>query len=138
MANLIILDACSLLAFIYNEDGADVVKDILKQAEVGDSIVIISKVNLYEVYYDLVRSLGKQQAEEFYDTFQKLPIEVINGISDDVLREGSRVKTTYKMSLADSIALGEAIIRNASVLTADHHEFNTVEQNENIKFIWIR
>ncbi|MCL2250012.1 MAG: PIN domain-containing protein [Oscillospiraceae bacterium] len=138
MADVIIMDACSLLAFIYNEDGADIVKGILKQAEVGDSVALINKVNLYEVYYDLERSSGKQQAEEFYDTFLKLPIEVINGISDEVMREASRMKATYRMSLADSIALGEALTRNAAVLTADHHEFGIVEQNESIAFIWIR
>jgi PIN domain nuclease of toxin-antitoxin system len=138
MTDVIILDACSLLAFIYNEDGADVVTDILKQAEDSDLVVLINKVNLYEVYYDLVRSSGKEQAEEFYDIFQKLPIEVINSISDEVMREGSYLKKAYRMSLADSIALGEALARNAAVLTADHHEFDPVEQNERIKFIWIR
>ena len=42
------------------------------------------------------------------------------------------------LSLADSLALAETKINNASLLTADHHEFDIVEQKENISFCWLR
>lgn len=42
------------------------------------------------------------------------------------------------MSVADSIALGEAITRNAYLSTCDHHEFDIVEKQEHIRFDWIR
>jgi len=53
-------------------------------------------------------------------------------------REARRLKIKYKMSVADSIALGEASILGASILTSDHREFDPVEQSETIKFTWIR
>ena len=69
---------------------------------------------------------------------QRLPITIINGISDNVFHEAGRIKTQYRMSLADSIALGETSMMGASILTTDHHEFDIVEKNENIKFTWLR
>ncbi|GHV10410.1 hypothetical protein FACS1894217_15860 [Clostridia bacterium] len=48
------------------------------------------------------------------------------------------MKATYKMSLADSIVLAEAAVNGGAVLTADHHEFDVVEQNEKLEFAWLR
>jgi len=93
---------------------------------------------LFEVYYDIMRSKGLEQAEECYEVALKLPINVIDGISDLVFREAGRIKTNYKMSIADSIALGEASILDAAILTSDHREFDIVERKEKIKFMWIR
>jgi PIN domain nuclease of toxin-antitoxin system len=38
----------------------------------------------------------------------------------------------------NSIVLGIASANNYRLLTADHHEFDTIEQNENIAFEWVR
>jgi hypothetical protein len=48
------------------------------------------------------------------------------------------LKTSYKISLADSVAFAEASIYGGSLVTADHHEFDSVEKGENINFVWIR
>ena len=138
MADKYVLDACALLAFFYREDGFGIVKSVLEQADAGDVEIYINKFNLYEVYYDIIRSKGLQQAEDCYAIVLKLPIKIIDGISDPVFREAGRIKTKYKMSIADSIALGETSVLGASILTSDHHEFDPVEQNEGIKFVWIR
>jgi len=133
-----VLDACALFAFIYKETGFDAVRSILKQAADGDADVFMNKLNLFEVFYGIRRAEGLQTAEGVYSTIMKLPIQIINGISDEVFLEASRIKSSYKMSLADSIALGETSMMDASLITADHHEFDVVEQGENIKFTWIR
>jgi predicted nucleic acid-binding protein len=55
------------------------------------------------------------------------------------LKEAARFKTTYKISIADSIALAETSVSGGTIITADHHEMDIVEQNEhNLKFLWIR
>ena len=133
-----VLDACALFAFIYKEPGFDVVAPILKQAKNNEVDVYMNKLNLFEVFYGIRREEGLEDAEHAYNTVRKLPITIINGISDEVFLEASRVKSTYKMSLADSIALGEASTMDASLITSDHHEFDIVEKNEKIKFKWVR
>ena len=67
----------------------------------------------------------------------KIIVRIINGISGPVLRKAGLIKTQYRISLADSIALGEAYIIGATILTSDHYEFDIVEKNEDIKFLWI-
>ena len=54
------------------------------------------------------------------------------------MRNAGVLKSKYKMSLAASFALSTAIYKQAEIVTADHHEFNIVEQSENIKFFWLR
>ena len=133
-----VLDACALLALIYKEPGDELVKSILTQAKMSDVVVYMNKLNLYEVYYDVVRSEGLQKAESVYSMVLKSPIEIIDGISDIVLRQSAQFKARYKMSLADSIALGQAFVLGASIITSDHHEFDIPEKNEDIIFTWIR
>jgi predicted nucleic acid-binding protein len=52
--------------------------------------------------------------------------------------QAGRLKATYKISLADSIALAQAIVVNGSLLTCDHHEFDAIEGKESLNFHWIR
>ena len=133
-----ILDACGLIAFIYNEPGAEIVKHILKEAANGNTKVYMNKLNFFEVFYGIRREEGLNIATSVYDTVLKLPIEIIASISDEVFFEASRIKSAYPMSLADSIALGEASTSNASLITSDHHEFDIVAEKENIQFTWVR
>ena len=52
--------------------------------------------------------------------------------------KAGNLKRRYKMSLADSIGLGETIIYNGTFVTADHHELDIVDKKEDISFTWIR
>ena len=63
---------------------------------------------------------------------------IIGEFTDKIFLEAGRLKATYRISLADSIALAEAIVSDGILLTADHHEFDLIETSEEIKFLWIR
>jgi PIN domain nuclease of toxin-antitoxin system len=52
--------------------------------------------------------------------------------------EAAHYKNTYKVSLADSIALGLARLHKAHLVTSDHHEFDPIEAAADAKFLWIR
>ena len=55
-----------------------------------------------------------------------------------IFMEAGRLKASYKISLADSIALAQAFVVDGELITADHHEFDVIEGKENITFQWIR
>ena len=133
-----VLDACALIAFLTGESGGEKVKTILAQAVNNKSTVRMSKLNLLEVYYHTWRAHGKEAADTMLGTVRKSPIEIIAEISDAVLVEAGRLKTIYKLSLADTIAVAEASVSGCSVVTADHHEFDALEKQEPIPFFWIR
>ena len=136
--NRYVLDACALLALLRNEPGADKVAAVLNAANNGKAKVVMHKANLLEVYYDLFRSHGKEKADLILFEIIKRPIEVNAEITYRIFEEAGRLKASYKISFADSFALAQAIASGGELLTADHHEFDAIENKENIRFHWIR
>jgi len=133
-----ILDACALIALLRNEPGADKVAAAFNAANSGEAKIIMHKVNLLEVFYDIYRSLGRAKAELILSEIKKRPVEINAEITDEIFNEAGRLKSSYKISLADSIALAQTIALDGEILTADHHEFDAIEGRENIRFLWIR
>jgi predicted nucleic acid-binding protein len=138
MSKTYVFDACALLALINNEPGADRVETVLREALSGNADIYMNKINVYEVYYGIRRVEGEQKADETYRRIQKQPINIIDTFGDDVFIEAAKLKAKYRISLADSIVLGEAVVRTATILSSDHHELDMIEQQEGIKFDWIR
>jgi len=133
-----VLDACALLAILKKEPGADKVISVLEAADKGTDSITINKINLLEVYYKVYRIQGKERANHIISEVKKRRLEINQEISDALFKEAGRLKATYKISFADSIALAQALILKAELVTADHHEFDTIEKNEPIRFLWIR
>lgn len=138
MNDVFVMDACALIAVLASETGADVVRGVIDKAAAGSATVVINKLNLLEVYYDVYRKYGVRAANEFVETVKNSPIRVQAGLSDEVFAEAGRLKATYKISLADSVALAEAMTSCGMLLTSDHHEFDAIEAAEKIKLFWIR
>jgi len=133
-----ILDACALLAFLRNEPGADIVATVINSANNDEAGIIMHKMNLLEVFYDLYRTIGKEKAVEIVTKIKKHPITINAEITDEIFYEAGRLKALYKISLADSFALAQALVFNGELLTSDHHEFDSIERLEPIIFRWIR
>ena len=138
MSKIYVLDACSIIALLMNEDGADVVDNILVQAREKTCTIYMNKLNLLEVYYGFYRSDGQKEAEKHIDSIKASSITIIDELTDNVFAQAGRLKASYKISFADSIVLAEGITKGAIVVSSDHHEFDIIEQSENIKFLWIR
>ena len=133
-----ILDACALVAFLHKETGWENVKSVLISAYEKNAIIHMHIFNLLEVYYDMYRSIGKENADEKLKMIKRLPIYFNSNLSDNIFTEAGRLKATYKISLADSIVLAQTIVINGTILTCDHHEFDSIEGKESIKFLWLR
>ena len=87
MVNKYVLDACALMAFVCDEKGANIIEDVLSEANDGTSIVYMNKLNFFEVYYNIRRAEGDQKSEDFYNTVLKLPVTIISDFSDEVFHE---------------------------------------------------
>ena len=136
--NRYVLDACALLALLRNEPGADKVAAAINAANIGEAEIVMHKVNLLEVYYDLYRSIGKEKADIILSEIRKRPIIINAEVTDNIFVEAGRMKASYKISLADSFALAQALVLGSELLTTDHHEFNLIESKEDIHFHWVR
>jgi predicted nucleic acid-binding protein len=140
MSEVYILDACALVAALTNEKGADVVRDVFQKAIDGEANIYMNKTNLLEVYYGIYREYGKQAADDLFNEIKNSPVIINSNLTDALFEEAGRLKASYKISLADSIALAEASVSGGLLVTSDHHEFDVIEQSdaESIKFHWIR
>jgi predicted nucleic acid-binding protein len=138
MNNLFVLDACSLIALLSDEDGADVVKDLLQKAVNSEITIIMHSVNFLESYYYIYKRYNEKTALVLLKSIKIAPVKIVPEITDDILIRAGRLKSVYKMSLADSIGLATATINNGYFVTADHHELEVVQEKENINIIWIR
>jgi len=133
-----VLDACALIALLNREHGCEEINHLLLKAELEEISVCINIVNLLEVYYDRINISNLERANIFLETIYNSSIEILEWQNKEIVKNAGILKANYKMSLADSFALSTAIYRQATIITADHHEFDKVEQNENISFLWIR
>jgi len=97
-----------------------------------------SVLNLLEVYYDDYRIHGKESADNVMDTIKVSQTQIVSEITQDIFSEAGRLKASYKISLADSFALAQAIVSKGIFLTTDHHEFDVIEGKEPIRFLWVR
>jgi len=128
-----ILDSFALLAYFQAEAGGAKVKDILKQAKMGDVATSLSLINLGEVIYITGRKLSKDKAKEILLDIFLLPIQLAEVTMDRVLA-AAQVKAQYPISYADAFAVALAQELNATIVTGDS-EFKRVESI--VKLSWL-
>jgi predicted nucleic acid-binding protein len=134
-----VLDACALIAYFAKEKGTENVKNILRDAIDDENVTIfMNSTNLLEVYYKIIKVYDIKKANEMLEIVKKLPIKIISELRDNVFRKAGYLKSSYKMSLADAIAVAETIMNNGSLVTADHHEIEPIEKDEKINVTWFR
>lgn len=131
----IVLDACALIAFLNDEPGAEIVTAILEDSP----SIEMSAVNLLEIAYDAVRRSGSSHSiNEILEVVNQLPIKIHWKIDNEVFHHAAVLKSSYRISLADAVALALAKSLDAPVASSDHHEFDPLEANGTSRFIWIR
>ena len=132
-----VFDACALIALLNEEDGADVVSDLLMKAEAGTDRLFISSIQVLEVYYDRIYIMGLEYANTFLESLSSSPVVVLPEISSDIIREAGRFKTSYSMSLADAVAAATAKSLSAVLVTKDR-EIKAAEEAGEFSVLWLK
>jgi ribonuclease VapC len=122
-----VLDSWALIAFLEDEPAANDVEKLLQQATQGKQKLLMSVLNWGEVYYNTMREVSQEAAEQQAQEIAALPIDVI-GVGDDLTlaRQAAIFKARHKMSYADCFAAALAKERNAQLVTGDR-EFKAVQ-----------
>jgi ribonuclease VapC len=131
-----VLDSCALIAFFEDEPAADDVEKLLQQATEGKQKLLMSVVNWGEVYYNTMRAVSQEAAEQKAQEIAALPIDII-GVGDDLTlaKQAAIFKATHRMSYADCFAAALAKQENAELVTGDR-EFKAVEKE--IQIGWLK
>ena len=131
-----VLDACALIAFLNDEPEADTVADLLKKVEDGVDRLYINSIQVLEIYYDRIYIIGREYADIFLESLYASPLIILPEISNDIIREAGRVKTSYSISLADSIAAATTINLGAVLVTKDD-EIKKLEDAGEFSILWL-
>jgi len=120
-----LLDSFAVLAWVQDEPGADRVEVLLTQAHRRKTPLLLSVINLGEVYYRLARQHGHRLAQEVMRQLEVLPLQFYP--CDQVLAlEAAKIKADYPMAYADAFAVAVALREHAAVVTGNP-EFRQVE-----------
>ena len=119
------LDACAMIAYLKDEDGAEVVEGYLAGDE-GQCMA--HAVNVCEVYYDYFRTEGEDAARLALETVKGDGLVVREDMDESFWTEIGRYKATHKVSLADCFAIALANRNETKVATSDHHEFDPIAE----------
>lgn len=123
---LYVLDACAVIAFLQREPGAEVVAAILKNPR---SRCLIHAISACEVFYDLYRRSGEEDASALEEILAVAGIEMVEIMSSTLWRTAGKLKAEWRrVSLADCLVLALAQIERGTVLTSDHHELDPIAQ----------
>jgi predicted nucleic acid-binding protein len=115
-----VLDSSALLAYLYDEEGADQTEEIVFSGEA----VLIPFAALMEVEYKVLQEMPWRLPESLA-TLKSWPVQIVE--SDPEWRSvAASVKATGKVSFADSWMAGLTLLRDA-VLVHKDPEFDAID-----------
>jgi ribonuclease VapC len=131
-----VLDSWALIAFLEDEPAAEAVEKLLAQAAAEKHRLLLSVVNWGEIYYNTMREVSQEAAEQQARAIATLPIDIV-GVGYDLAlaRQAAIYKASFRMSYADCLAAALAKLKNAELLTGDP-EFKALEKE--IKINWLK
>jgi len=129
-----VLDSFAVIAFLQDEEGADKVEEILKEAERGKIKLYMHVLNLGEVYYNVFKGEGENLANSVWAKVKNYPVEFIDDLSESFLLSAAWIKGTYPISYADAFAVATSIEKEAVLITGDP-DFKLLERDGKIKVL---
>ena len=128
-----ILDASALVAYLWKQSGYEKVQNFLTKATDDEKRLLMTTVNLGEVYYLLLRDHGPEDADRILKVIETLPIDFVD-VDMKLVKQAAIYKATKKLPYADCFAAALAKVHKGEIVTGDK-EFKTIE-NE-VKVIWV-
>lgn len=128
-----VLDSWAIMAFLGDEPAAEIMERIILSSQEGGSELIMSTVNLGEVWYNLARVSSDMRADEATQQIRRLGIIIVD-VDWELTRRAAVYKARNRMAYADCFAAALAKQRKAELVTGDK-EFKQVE--DEIKILWL-
>jgi ribonuclease VapC len=133
MRDVKVLDSYALIAFFEDVRGAGQVYDLLIRAEESGEKLLMSVINLGEVWYSIARAYSEAAAEEKLREIGGMSIEIMN-VDWNLTRRAASFKVRGKLAYADCFAAALASERKAQFVTGAP-EFHSLE--DEVEIFWI-
>jgi len=119
MSKQYVLDSWALLALLQGEEPAAArVKQILLEGERQQATLLISIVNLGEVYYRVGRRSSRAAAVDTLNQIRSLSLTIVSA-SDEMVLAAADLKLDYTISYADAFAAALADRMGATLVSGD-------------------
>jgi predicted nucleic acid-binding protein len=128
-----VLDSYALMAFFEDEPGADLVRNLLLKAEESDLKLLMSVVNLGEVWYSIARTTSPETADQYIHEIQGMAIDIVDA-DWGLTHQAAVFKANGNIAYGDCFAAALAKSHQAELITGDR-EFKTLE--DEIKISWL-
>jgi predicted nucleic acid-binding protein len=129
-----VLDSWAMLAFFQNEPSAGRVEKIINEAHASGADLMMSVVNVGEIWYSIARTHSPKQADSIIAELRTLRIAFID-VDWDLTQQAAVFKTKGKIAYADCFAAAVAKKFKADLVTGDP-ELKQVESNE-VGILWV-
>ncbi len=114
-----VLDAWAILALLQGEEpAATQVKQLLEEAQTGQTALFISIINLGEVYYRIGKIRGESEAHQTLSQITALNLSMVSA-TDERVMAAATLKIKYAISYADAFAAATAAELDAIIVTGD-------------------
>ena len=123
-----VLDSYALMAFFEDEPGADFVKGLIQKAVDNDTNLLMSIINLGEVWYSIARTNSSEIADQYIEEIKGMGIEIVD-LDWTLTRQAAVFKVKGNISYADCFAAALAKHRKAELVTGDK-EFKSLETRD--------
>ena len=131
-----LLDAWAALAWLRGEgEAASQMRRLLLSARRGTLQLIMSVINLGEVYYRIAKVSDESNARQVLDRFRLTPVVVVP-VENQLVFQAASLKARYPISYADAFAAALAIERGARLVTGDP-DFQPLEVAKLLKIQWL-
>ncbi len=121
----LVLDAWSVMAYLEDEPAGEKVADIIAGAHEQRIPMMMTVINVGEVWYIIAREVSAAEAEKAVEELRHLGIRFIDA-DWNLSREAAEFKAGFKMSFADCFAAALAKRHQARLITGDP-EFRQIE-----------
>ncbi len=110
------------------QPAASIVRSLLLDAQSGTVRLLMSAINVGEVYYFVRKNRGEEAAEKWRHLCPVLPLSIEVPTGDEIW-QAALIKGCYPLSYADAFAAALARKYDCPVITGDS-EFRSVEKLE--------
>jgi predicted nucleic acid-binding protein len=113
-----VLDSTAFLALFEDEPGAETVQKLLESAKKGEIVIFTSFVSFTEVFYITLREKNEEEAKKRIKLMNLLAMMRVESSQELGLIAG-RLKSTYRLSFADTWIAATAIFYDAILVHKD-------------------
>jgi len=109
----VLVDSSAWLEYFFGSEMGKNIKSLIE----GNEEIVISKINIFEIYHKILKERSKEESEKF--TSYIILKAMIDELDIDTLKLAAEEKKKLGLGMADAIILATSIKYNATIYTKD-------------------